>query len=103
MSASIEKESAKIGQIATKQNKQTNQTNKTNDHFLPKINKVFLGPILQNLKGRSALDNFFLKMILSTSWNSEKDATKQKVLSRQGIGQKRKMVIKIDSTPLLLS
>ena len=27
--------------------------------FLPKINKVFLRPILQNLKGRSVLDNFF--------------------------------------------
>ena len=43
----------------------TNNNNKqqtTNDHFfLPKINKVFLRPILQNLKGRSVLDNFFFE------------------------------------------
>ena len=29
--------------------------------FLPKINKVFLRPILQNLKGRSVLDKFFFE------------------------------------------
>ena len=45
--------------IAT--NKQTSKTKHTKN-FLPKINKVFLSPILpilQNLKGRSVLDNFF--------------------------------------------
>ena len=39
-------------------------------------------------------------MILSTS---QKDATKQKVLSFQEVGQNRKMVIKIEFTPLSLS
>ena len=29
--------------------------------FLPKINKVFLGPILQNLNGKSVLDNFIFE------------------------------------------
>ena len=29
--------------------------------FLPEINKVFLRPILQNLKGRSVLDKFFFE------------------------------------------
>ena len=45
---------------------QTTNNNKR-PFFLPKINKVFLRPILQNLKGRSVLDKFFLKMILLTS------------------------------------
>ena len=77
MSASIKKKKAKIGQsIATNMKllKQTNKTNKQNNKrpfFLPKINKVFLSPILQNLKGKSVLDNIFF----------ERDATKQKVLS----------------------
>ena len=64
MSTSIKK----VSQNRTKlqQNKQTKQNNKR-PFFLPKINKVFLSPILQNLKGRSFLDKFFLKMILSTS------------------------------------
>ena len=57
---------------------------------MPKINKVFLSPILQNVKG--TLDTFFLKW---SSRRAEKDATKQKVLSFQEVGQKRKMVIKI--------
>ena len=29
--------------------------------FLPKINKVFLSPILQNLNGRSVLDKFLFE------------------------------------------
>ena len=42
------------------QNRQScKKTNKTNRFFLPKIIKVFLSPILQNLKGRSFFDNFF--------------------------------------------
>ena len=72
------------------------QTNNKRPFCLPKINKVFLGPILQNLKGRSVLDKFFLKMVLLTT---EKDATKQKVLSFQKVNQKRKIVIKIEFTP----
>ena len=68
MSASIQKK--KVSQNRTKL-QQTTTTTTTNNNkrpfFLPKINKVFLRPILQNLKGRSVLDNFFLKMILSTS------------------------------------
>ena len=65
MSASIKK---KVSQNRTKlQQKNKQQTNNKRPFFLPKINKVFLRPILQNLKGRSVLDNFFLKMILSTT------------------------------------
>ena len=35
-----------------------------------------------------------------SSWRAEKNATKQKVLSFQEVGKKRKMVIKIEFTPL---
>ena len=40
-------------------------------------------------------------MILSTS-AAESDATKQKILSLQEVGQKRKIVVKIEFTPLSL-
>ena len=43
--------------VATNNN--NNNNNNKRPFFLPKINKVFLRPILQNLKGRSVLDNFF--------------------------------------------
>ena len=68
---------------------------------MPKINKVFLGPILQNLKGKSVLD----KQIFGngSSRRAEKDTVKQKVVSFQEDGQKRKIVIKIEFTPLSLS
>ena len=61
----------KVSQNRTK-NCNNKQTNKQTNHnkrpfFLPKINKVLLRPILQNLKGRSVLENFSLKMILPTS------------------------------------
>ena len=39
----------------------TNNNNNKRPFFLPKINKVFLRPILQNLKGRSVLDKFFFE------------------------------------------
>ena len=39
----------------------TKKTKKNDNFFLPKINKVFLRPILQNLKGRSVLDNFLFE------------------------------------------
>ena len=64
------------------------------------MNKVFLSPTLQSLKGKSVLDNFFWKW---SSRRAEKDATKQKVLSFQEIGQNRKIVIKSEFTPLSLS
>ena len=35
------------------------QQNKQTTFFLPKINKAFLNPILQNVNGRSALETFF--------------------------------------------
>ena len=101
MKASILKKSKprsdkKLQQQATN-NKQ--QTNNKRPFFLPKINKVFLRPILQNLKGRSVLDNFFWKW---SSRRAESDATKQKILSFQEVGQKRKIVVKIEFTPLSL-
>ena len=59
MSASIKKKSKpKSDKVATNNNKQQQTTNNKRPFFLPKINKVFLRPILQNLKGRSVLDKF---------------------------------------------
>ena len=56
MSASIKKKSKpKSDKVAT------NNNNNKRPFFLPKINKVFLRPILQNLKGRSVLDKFFFE------------------------------------------
>ena len=48
--------SDKVFRITT--NKQTKQQT---TFFSAKINKVFLSPILQNLKGRSVLDKFFFE------------------------------------------
>ena len=60
MSASIKKKSKpKSDKVAT--NNKTKQQNNKRPFFLPKINKVFLRPILQNLKGRSVLDKFFFE------------------------------------------
>ena len=62
MSASIKK---KVSQNRTKLQQTTKQQNKTTKQqttiFLPEINKVFLRPILQNLKGRSVLNKFFFE------------------------------------------
>ena len=56
MSASIKKVSQnRTKYILQQTNKQTNKQNKRTTIFLPKINKLFLSPILQNLKGRSVL------------------------------------------------
>ena len=51
----------KLQQTTTTNNKQQTANNNKRPFFLPKINKVFLRPILQNLKGRSVLDNFFFE------------------------------------------
>ena len=64
MSASIKKKSKpKSDKVATNNNNNKQQTTNNNKRpfFLPKINKVFLRPILQNLKGRSVLDKFFFE------------------------------------------
>ena len=65
MSASINKKKSKPKSDKVATNKTTKQqNNKTKQQttiFLPEINKVFLRPILQNLKGRSVLDNFFFE------------------------------------------
>ena len=62
MSASIKKKSKPKSDKKLQQQQTTNkQTNNKRPFFLPKINKVFLRPILQNLKGRSVLDNFFFE------------------------------------------
>ena len=67
---------------------QTNKTNKTQQTtiFSAKNRLSFSEP-----KGKSVLDKKFWK---SSSRQAEKDATKQKVLSFQEVGQKRKTVIK---------
>ena len=52
-------------------------------------------------EGKISFGHFFWKW---SSRRAEKDATEQiKVLSYQEVGQKRKMVIKIEFTPLSLS
>ena len=61
-----------------------------------------MSPILQNLKGRSVLDNIFFEND-PTDVRAEKDATKQKVIYFQEIGQKCKVLIKIGFIPLSLS
>ena len=82
-------------QQTTKQ--QNNKTKQQTTIFLPEINKVFLRPILQNLKGRSVLDKFFFE-------NDPLDElNQQKILSFQEVGQKRKIEVKIEFTPLSLS
>ena len=53
----VSKSKPKSDKVATNKTKQTNKQQTT--IFLPKINKAFLRPILQNLKGWSVLDNFF--------------------------------------------
>ena len=55
------KSKPKSDKVATNNNKQQQTTNNKRPFFLPKINKVFLRPILQNLKGRSVLDKFFFE------------------------------------------
>ena len=54
-----------LKKVSQNRTKYCNKQNKTNNNkrpfFLPKINKVFSRPILQNLKGRSVLDNFFFE------------------------------------------
>ena len=67
--------------------KYCNKKKKKRPFFLPKINKVFLRPILQNLKGRSVLDKFFFE-------NDPLDEPKQmrqskKILSFKEVSQNR--------------
>ena len=79
MSASIKKKSKpKSDKVATNNNNNKQQTTNNNKRpfFLPKINKVFLRPILQNLKGRSVLYNFFFE-------NDPLDELNQMPLSKQ--------------------
>ena len=62
---------------------------------MPKINKVFGSPILQNLNGKSVLDNFFL--------NEPKKMPSRKkfyIFRKNEDGQNRKMVTKIEFTPI---
>ena len=63
MSASINKKKSKpkSDKVATNKTKQNNKTKQQTTIFLPEINKVFLRPILQNLKGRFVLDKFFFE------------------------------------------
>ena len=72
MSASIKKKSKPKSDKVLQQTKQNNKR----PFFLPKINKVFLRPILQNLKGRSILDKFFFE-------NDPLDELNQMLLSKK--------------------
>ena len=100
MSASIKKKSKpKSDKVATNNNNNNNNNNKR-PFFLPKINKVFLRPILQNLKGRSVLDKFFFE-------NDPLDELNQMPLGKKfypfrKLVKKRKIVVKIEFTPLSL-
>ena len=62
---------------------------------------MFLRPVLQNLKGRSVLDKFFFEND-PLDRRAESDATKQKILSLQEVGENCKIVVKIEFTPLSL-
>ena len=75
-------------QQTTKQQTTKQQTNNKRPFFLPK-KKVFLRPILQNLNGQIFFE------IDPLDEPNQMRATKQKVLSLQEEGQRRKMVIKI--------
>ena len=93
MSASIKK---KVSQIATKQTNK--QTFTTNDHFSA---KSISEPNFTKSEGKVRFGQIFF-----WKWSSrrvESDATKQKNLSVQEVGQKRKIVVKIEFTPLSLS
>ena len=79
MSASIKKKSKpKSDKVATNKTtkQQNNKTKQQTTIFLPEINKVFLRPILQNLKGRSVLDKFFFE-------NDPLDELNQMLLSKK--------------------
>ena len=85
----------KVSQNRTKlqQTKQQNKTKQQTTIFLPKINKVFLRPILQNLKGRSVLDNFFFENDPLDELNqmplSKKFYLFRKLVKTQNSGQNR--------------
>ena len=68
----------KLDKVATKQNKQNNKR----QFFLPKINKVYISePNFTKSEGKVRVGQV-------------------KIISLQEFGQKRKMVIKIEFTPL---
>ena len=73
-----------------KRTKYCNKINKQTTIFLPKINKAFLSPILQNLK-KSVLDIFLLKMILSTSHQRKTSITLGRWSKRQNGDQNRNL------------
>ena len=76
----------------------TNKTNNKRPFFLPKINKVFLSPILQNLKGRSVLfyiGQFFL--------NDPLDEPKKMPISKRFSGSRSKTQNVDKNQPLSLS
>ena len=77
MSASIKKKSKpKSDKVATNKQQNNKTTKQQTTIFLPKKNKVFLRPILQNLKGRSVLDKFFFE-------NDPSDKPNQMPLSKK--------------------
>ena len=80
MSASVKKNKPKSDKVAT-----------TNDHFFCQKKKSISEPNFTKSEGKIRFGQ-----ILFWKWSSrwaEKDATKQKVIYFQEIGQKRKMVI----------
>ena len=64
--------------------------------FLPKIN--ISEPNFTKSEGKGRFGQFVCESY--PHWQAEKDATKQNLLSFQKVCQKRKMVIKIEFTPL---
>ena len=67
-----------LKKVSQKRTKLQQNKTKKRQFFLPKINGVFLSPILQNLKERSVFDNFFLKIILLNLSTSQKRCHKAK-------------------------
>ena len=100
MSASIKKKSKpKSDKVATNNKQQTTNNHKqqtTNDHiFCQKFKIKYFWD--QFYKIWQIWENIFWKW---SSRRAELDATKQKIISFQEVTQSRKIVVKIEFTPL---
>ena len=75
------------------------QTNRTNDHFSAKNKQSISEPNFTKIgtEGLVHFRQFFLEMILSTS---QRRCRQGQILPFQEDGQNRKIVIKIEFTPL---
>ena len=99
MKASVKKKSKpKSDKVATNNNN-NNKQQQTTIFFCQKKKSIFETNFTKS-EGKVRFGQiFFWKW---SSWRAKSDATKQKILSFQEVGQKRKIVVKIEFTPLSL-